>query len=60
MAATLSAEERVASGLSDWCVGACVCRLREQAQKGVFKYRGMWQSLALIAKEEVRTGNKSH
>ena len=27
-------------------------RLREQAREGVFKYKGMWQTLGLIAKEE--------
>lgn len=27
-------------------------RLREQARSGMFKYHGMWQTLALIAKEE--------
>lgn len=31
-------------------------RLREQARHGTFKYRGMWQSLRLIAKEEGRRG----
>ena len=31
-------------------------RLREQARNGAFKYRGMWQSLRLIAKEEGRRG----
>ncbi len=29
-------------------------RLREQARSGLFKYHGMWQTLALIAKEEGR------
>ena len=27
-------------------------RLREQAREGIFKYHGMWQTLALVAKEE--------
>jgi len=27
-------------------------RLREQARSGVFKYKGMWQTLGLMAKEE--------
>jgi len=27
-------------------------RMREQAKMGLFKYKGMWQSLALISKEE--------
>jgi solute carrier family 25 protein 33/36 len=31
-------------------------RLREQAVDGVFKYTGMWQSLAVIAREEGRQG----
>jgi solute carrier family 25 protein 33/36 len=31
-------------------------RLREQARSGIFKYNGMWQTLALMAKEE---GTKS-
>jgi solute carrier family 25, member 33/36 len=31
-------------------------RLREQATSGVFRYSGMWQSIALIAKEEGRAG----
>jgi solute carrier family 25 protein 33/36 len=31
-------------------------RLREQARSGAFKYRGMWQTLGLIAKEEGRSG----
>lgn len=31
-------------------------RLREQARGGVFKYKSMWQSLGLIAKEEGRQG----
>jgi solute carrier family 25 protein 33/36 len=31
-------------------------RLREQAVGGVFKYKGMWQSLAVIAREEGRQG----
>lgn len=31
-------------------------RLREQARHGTFKYRGMWQSIRLIAKEEGRRG----
>jgi solute carrier family 25, member 33/36 len=31
-------------------------RLREQATSGVFRYTGMWQSIALIAREEGRTG----
>lgn len=31
-------------------------RMREQAQSGIFKYNGMWQTLGLMAKEE---GTKS-
>lgn len=31
-------------------------RLREQARSGVFKYKGMWQTLSLIGKEEGRQG----
>mmetsp|Transcript_6349 Transcript_6349/g.11564 ORF Transcript_6349/g.11564 Transcript_6349/m.11564 type:complete len:193 (-) Transcript_6349:2-580(-) len=31
-------------------------RLREQAREGIFKYRGMWQTLGLIAREEGRAG----
>jgi len=31
-------------------------RLREQARSGVFKYRGMWQTIGLIGKEEGRKG----
>ena len=31
-------------------------RLREQARSGVFKYKGMWQTLALVGKEEGRKG----
>jgi solute carrier family 25 protein 33/36 len=27
-------------------------RLREQARDGIFKYHGMWQTIALVAKEE--------
>jgi len=31
-------------------------RLREQARSGVFKYKGMWQTLGIIGKEEGRKG----
>jgi solute carrier family 25, member 33/36 len=31
-------------------------RIREQARMGVFKYKHMWQTIALIAKEEGRQG----
>lgn len=31
-------------------------RMREQAREGIFKYKGMWQSLAVIAREEGRQG----
>ena len=31
-------------------------RMREQARSGVFKYKGMWQSLGVIAREEGRQG----
>ena len=31
-------------------------RLREQARNGVFKYKGMWQTIGLVAKEEGRKG----
>jgi len=31
-------------------------RLREQARAGIYKYHGMWQTLALIAKDEGRQG----
>lgn len=31
-------------------------RMREQALSGVFKYKGMWQSLGVIAREEGRSG----
>ncbi|KAL7520519.1 hypothetical protein ACHAWX_005240 [Stephanocyclus meneghinianus] len=31
-------------------------RLREQARNGVFKYKGMWQTIGIIAKEEGRKG----
>jgi solute carrier family 25, member 33/36 len=31
-------------------------RLREQARAGIFKYSGMWQTLAVIAREEGRQG----
>lgn len=31
-------------------------RLREQARSGVFKYKGMWQTIGIIAKEEGRGG----
>ena len=31
-------------------------RLREQARHGAFKYKGMWQSIGLIAREEGRRG----
>jgi solute carrier family 25 protein 33/36 len=31
-------------------------RLREQARNGVFKYKGMWQTIGVIAKEEGRKG----
>jgi solute carrier family 25 protein 33/36 len=31
-------------------------RLREQARNGVFKYRGMWQTMGVIAREEGRSG----
>ena len=30
--------------------------MREQARSGVFKYKGMWQTLNLIAREEGRKG----
>lgn len=31
-------------------------RMREQAREGVFRYKGMWQSIGLIAQEEGRRG----
>ncbi|KAL7526028.1 hypothetical protein ACHAXR_001278, partial [Thalassiosira sp. AJA248-18] len=31
-------------------------RLREQARNGVFKYKGMWQTIGVVAKEEGRKG----
>ena len=31
-------------------------RLREQARNGVFKYKGMWQTISVVAKEEGRKG----
>jgi len=31
-------------------------RLREQARGGLFKYKGMWQTIGLVAKEEGRSG----
>lgn len=31
-------------------------RLREQARSGVFKYKGMWQTIGVVAKEEGRSG----
>lgn len=31
-------------------------RLREQARSGVFKYKGMWSSIGIIAREEGRGG----
>lgn len=31
-------------------------RMREQAKAGLFKYKGMWQTIRLIAKEEGRPG----
>eukprot|EP00578_Thalassiosira_sp_NH16_P021182 CAMPEP_0181093812 /NCGR_PEP_ID=MMETSP1071-20121207/9654_1 /TAXON_ID=35127 /ORGANISM="Thalassiosira sp., Strain NH16" /LENGTH=311 /DNA_ID=CAMNT_0023176089 /DNA_START=289 /DNA_END=1224 /DNA_ORIENTATION=- len=31
-------------------------RLREQARNGVFKYKGMWQTIGIVAKEEGRKG----
>ncbi|GAX18568.1 solute carrier family 25, member 33/36 [Fistulifera solaris] len=31
-------------------------RMREQARSGIFKYKGMWQTMAVIAKEEGRQG----
>lgn len=31
-------------------------RMREQARAGLFKYKGMWQTLRVIAKEEGRAG----
>lgn len=31
-------------------------RLREQARNGVFKYKGMWQTIGVVAKEEGRRG----
>lgn len=31
-------------------------RLREQARGGVFRYKGMWQAIGLVAKEEGRSG----
>lgn len=31
-------------------------RLREQARSGVFKYKGMWQTIGLIGREEGRNG----
>ena len=31
-------------------------RMREQAREGIFKYKGMWQSLGVIAREEGRQG----
>jgi solute carrier family 25 protein 33/36 len=30
--------------------------MREQARAGLFKYKGMWQTLRVIAKEEGRVG----
>mmetsp|Transcript_15640 Transcript_15640/g.19067 ORF Transcript_15640/g.19067 Transcript_15640/m.19067 type:complete len:388 (-) Transcript_15640:321-1484(-) len=31
-------------------------RMREQARSGIFKYKGMWQTLGVIGKEEGRKG----
>lgn len=31
-------------------------RMREQARNGVFKYKGMWQTIGVVAKEEGRKG----
>ena len=31
-------------------------RMREQARNGVFKYKGMWQTIGLVASEEGRKG----
>ena len=31
-------------------------RMREQARSGMFKYKGMWQTIGLIGKEEGRQG----
>ena len=31
-------------------------RLREQAREGVFRYKGMWQAIGLVAKEEGSSG----
>lgn len=31
-------------------------RMREQARSGIFKYKGMWQTMGVIAKEEGRQG----
>jgi solute carrier family 25, member 33/36 len=31
-------------------------RLREQARMGVFKYKGMWQTIGVVAREEGRRG----
>lgn len=31
-------------------------RMREQARSGIFKYKGMWQTMSVIAKEEGRQG----
>jgi len=31
-------------------------RLREQARDGVFKYKGMWQTIGLVGREEGRAG----
>lgn len=30
--------------------------MREQARSGVFKYKGMWKTLAVIGREEGRQG----
>ena len=31
-------------------------RMREQARNGLFKYKGMWQTIGVVAKEEGRKG----
>jgi len=31
-------------------------RLREQAREGVFRYKGMWQTIGIVAREEGRSG----
>ena len=53
---TMAAIGKTIAAISTYPHEVARTRLREQARSGVFKYKGMWQTLALVGKEEGRKG----